>query len=99
MKAEEAISVLVKEIAGKELLEQEIRILRSTSVDSNKFYNVMLTTDEAAHLHSCAASTIRKYADLGVLPMSDKSTSGKILFRASDVLLLDLKEAKKQARQ
>lgn len=79
-------------------LKKRLEFLNNSEVIVDKYYNIALTTNEVAKLHSNTPALVRKYIDLGLIEKHPKSTDAKILVRASDALLLDFKELKQIAK-
>lgn len=77
------------------LLKKQI----SGMVDTSRFYAVALTAEEVAKLHGVSARRVRDYANRGLLPLHPSSTDGKMLFRASEALVFDIKEVRREKRR
>ncbi len=95
-------TAIVEEVAGlvaaSEALRAENERLRRTMVNSEKFYNVPLPLPVVAMLHSVSPYIVREYIKLGLIEKHPSSTDAKILVRASEALVLDFTELKKQAK-
>lgn len=89
------VEQVINLVKNNEKLSEEIMSLREKSVSVDKFYNVALTTNMVAELHSVTPALVRKYVKLGMIDEHPKSTDSKILIRASDALRLDFKKLKK----
>ena len=79
-------------------LREELERMRGSHYDSQKFYGIIIGVEVAATLHNVHADTIRKYANLGLIPRHPDSSDAKMLFRVSDILLLDFKRLRKDAQ-
>lgn len=77
-------------------LEKENSEMRANSCDCRRFYNTALSTIVVAQLHSVSPELVRKYVRCGLIPTHPMSSDAKVLIRASDALLLDFVEMKKQ---
>lgn len=90
------ISDVMDLVNENERLQEELKYQRENTILVDKFYNVGLTTDVVAALHSVSAALVRKYIKEGLIETHPQSTDAKILVRASDALTLDFKAMKKQ---
>lgn len=81
-----------------ERLKDELEKMKGNHCDAQKFYGVAVGVEFAATLHNVHADTVRKYANLGLISKHPDSTDGKMLFRASDIILLDFTELRRLAR-
>lgn len=79
-------------------LKAELEKMKGNHCDAQKFYGVAVGVEFVATLHNVHADTVRKYANLGLIPKHPDSSNGKMLFRASEILLLDFLELRRLAR-
>ena len=86
-------------VARNRELEDEVRRLRSGNVDAERFYNVAMTTNMVAALHSVSPALVRKYIHLGMIETHPNSTDAKMLVRGSDALRLDFRKMKFAAKE
>lgn len=87
-----------KIVAENESLKREIEMMKSRMVNVDKFYNVPLTSEMVARLHSVSQSIVQKYVRYGLIPTHPLSSDSKILVRATDALLLDFAKMKRQLK-
>ncbi len=81
-----------------QMLKQELSDLKGKKLDAGRFYAVAVNIETVATLHNVHPDTVRKYVKLGLIEKHPDSMDAKILIRASDALLLDFTELKKQYR-
>lgn len=98
MNAAAIVEEVASLVAASESLRAENERLKSTMVNSEKFYNVPLPLPVVAMLHSVFPYIVREYIKLGLIEKHPSSTDAKILVRASEALVLDFTELKKQAK-
>ncbi|MFV0535958.1 MAG: hypothetical protein ACK5M3_01140 [Dysgonomonas sp.] len=79
-------------------LKEELLQLKGSKLDAGRFYAVAVNIDTVATLHNVHPDTVRKYVSLGLIEKHPDSMDAKILIRASDALLLDFTELKRQYR-
>ena len=79
-------------------LKEELTELKGNEIDVRKFYAVSVGVEIVAALHNVHPDTVRKYVSLGLIEKHPNSTDAKILMRASDSLLLDFRELKRQCQ-
>lgn len=87
------VLALVKE---NEILKEQLSEQKQNTIFVEKFYNVGMTTDVVASLHSVSSALVRKYVKEGLIDVHPLSTDAKILIRASDALRLDFKQLKRE---
>jgi len=87
---------IINYVASLEIEVKELRERVSKNINADRFYAVAFTSDEVARLHGVSAQRVRDYAGHGLIPLHPSSTDAKLLFRASDALLLDFEELKKR---
>jgi hypothetical protein len=79
-------------------LKEELSTLKGRKLDAGRFYAVAVNVETVATLHNVHPDTVRKYVSLGLIEKHPDSMDAKILIRASDALLLDFTELKRQYR-
>lgn len=98
MNAAMIIQEVAEMVGENNRLKEELDLIRRTTVNVDRFYNVTLSTEEVARLHSVSRSTVLHYVNAGLIEKHPSSGDGKVLIRASDALLLDFSEMKKQLK-
>ena len=99
MERENVIEQVTALVCRNRELEAQIESIRSNSVLVDKYYNVALTTEMVARLHSVSEALVRKYIKLGMIETHPMSTDAKLLVRASDALQLDFRMMKFSVRE
>ncbi|MDR3117858.1 MAG: hypothetical protein LBU44_00275 [Mediterranea sp.] len=79
-------------------LKEELSKLEGNKLDAGRFYAATVNIETVATLHNVHPDTVRKYVCLGLIEKHPDSMDAKILIRASDALLLDFTELKRQCR-
>lgn len=98
MKTESILKEVTELIAEYESVRANLESVRESTISVDKFYNVALTTDVVANLHSVSSALVRKYIKLGLIDTHPLSSDSKLLVRASDALVIDFKELKSKAK-
>jgi len=99
MDYENVIEQVASLVCRNRELEAKLESIEHTSVLVDKFYNVAMTTEMVARLHSVSEALVRKYIKLGMIETHPMSTDAKLLVRASDALTLDFRMMKFSARE
>lgn len=84
-------------------LENENAFLRSkveqderTLINAMKFYNVLVSAQDVASMHSISKTRVIDYAHRGLIETHPNSTDNKMYFRLSDALRWDFAELKRE---
>jgi hypothetical protein len=65
----------------------------------NRFYNVFVSPDEVARMHSVHKTTVIEYIKDGTIEAKQEKKYGMYHIRLSDALRFDFKEMRKQLRR
>lgn len=98
MEASQVIDEVGKIVSENRYLKSMLNKVETTYIDADKFYNVALTTDVVAALHSVSSALVRKYIKLGMIAEHPMSSPSKLLVRGSDALMLDFKQMKRELK-
>lgn len=94
MEATAVLSEVAALVNECQTLRAENERLKQSSVNADRFYSAMLSTEEVGRLHGVNKATVRNYIKRGLIEKAPDSTDGKIWIRASVALMLDFRKMK-----
>lgn len=92
------INILIDKAEKYDELKETMRTIDEIKQLAQRYYAKVLTVPVIAFLNDVNEDTVRKYIKLGLIPLHPKSTDSKLLVRASDAIVLDFTEMKKQSK-
>lgn len=94
MEATAVLSEVAALVNECQTLRAENERLKRSSVNADRFYSAMLSTEEVGRLHGVNKATVLNYVKRGLIEKAPDSTDGKIWIRASVALMLDFEKMK-----
>lgn len=94
MEATAVLSEVAALVNECQALRAENERLKQSSVNADRFYSAMLSTEEVGRLHGVNKATVLNYVKRGLIEKAPDSTDGKIWIRASVALMLDFEKMK-----
>ena len=94
MEATAVLSEVAALVNECQALRAENERLKQSSVNADRFYSAMLSTEEVGRLHGVNKATVLNYVKRGLIEKAPNSTDGKVWIRASVALMLDFEKMK-----
>ena len=94
MEATAVLSEVAALVNECQTLRAENERLKQSSINADRFYSAMLSTEEVGRLHGVSKDTVLNYVKRGLIEKAPDSTDGKVRIRASVALMLDFGKMK-----
>lgn len=98
MEAASIVREVVELVHENQALRAENERLKQSSVNADRFYSAMLSTEEVGRLHGVNKATVLNYVKRGLIEKAPDSTDGKVWIRASVALMLDFGKMKEKLK-
>lgn len=98
MEAASIVREVVELVHENQILRAENERLKQSSVNADRFYSAMLSTEEVGRLHGVNKATVLNYVKRGLIEKAPDSTDGKVWIRASVALMLDFGKMKEKLK-